>query len=95
MRRLEGPDGSILPCLECVPGTALLVIPLTTQNRSPNAGNLLALHPHSGNLMHATDTILPRQPNQMIVTVYKIPTVEDNISWYSGFPLNIWVTAAR
>lgn len=45
--------------------------------------------------MHATDTILPRQPNQMIITVYKISTVEDNISWYSGFPLNIWVAAAR
>lgn len=75
MRRL---DGSILPCLERVPGTALLVIQLTTQRSvaerwqspcfTPALPHLLHTRTN-GNLVHATDTILPRQPNQMIMKV--------------------------
>lgn len=52
---------SILPGLACIPGTALLsYYQLTTQDRSPKAGNLLASSPHDGNLMHAADMYITK-----------------------------------
>ncbi|KAH8782941.1 hypothetical protein F5883DRAFT_134011 [Diaporthe sp. PMI_573] len=55
MRRL---DRSILPCLACVPGTALLVLPI---DHSEIGRRKLAISlPHNGNLMHAADIYLTK-----------------------------------
>lgn len=88
MRRL---DRSILPCLACVPGTALLVIPID-HSESVAEGWPSPCHTPAQRESHAADghylkTISLRQPNQTVATVSNISTVEDNICSYSGFPV--------
>lgn len=88
MRRL---DRSILPCLACVPGTALLVIPIG-HSKSVAEGWSSPCYTPARRESHACDghylkTISPRQPNQTVATACKISTVEDNICSCSGFPV--------
>lgn len=80
MRRLHR---SIMPCLACVPGTALLVLPIdhsgSVAERRSSPCYTPAQRESAVRDGRYLETISPRQPNQMVVTVCNISTVEDNI----------------